>query len=315
MTTHPHDLDPSVLANLKAQAEADARVGALTAVPPDLVFSLLEAVELSWSWKASCHESDCYGSLIEEQRDQAKALLADMKLRVAQLLQNLKDSINKCGTCNGRGVWESDCPYCGDSTYDHNCVTETNKCERCAPARALVAIVESEGERRCPECSIIIPMCSCGEWDCGFYGHLRADCPSPRGHEYRKQEHARQDKREAEVKEMRAGVAKIKEEHERREAELKIHRETLIRTGQALGFRLPENPSAGLLSRVAPNVANMREDLGREISKLRSRQGLLRKVLKEDTRVRIQEEVVCAACLQNPCHDGCPIATALKLTS
>lgn len=42
-------------------------------------------------------------------------------------------------------------------------------------------------ERKCPECDITIPMCSCGVWDCGFYSHLGSDCPTERGASYRRQ--------------------------------------------------------------------------------------------------------------------------------
>ncbi len=42
-------------------------------------------------------------------------------------------------------------------------------------------------DRHCPECQKQIPVCSCGEWDCAFYKHLKDECPSERGAAYRKQ--------------------------------------------------------------------------------------------------------------------------------
>lgn len=43
-----------------------------------------------------------------------------------------------------------------------------------------------EPAQNCPECGILVPTCSCGIWDCGFYAdHLGLDCPSERGIQYR----------------------------------------------------------------------------------------------------------------------------------
>jgi len=34
-------------------------------------------------------------------------------------------------------------------------------------------------------CGQIIKLCTCGEWDCGFYKHLGSDCPTQEGVDYR----------------------------------------------------------------------------------------------------------------------------------
>jgi len=40
-------------------------------------------------------------------------------------------------------------------------------------------------DKPCPECGKILPVCTCGEWDCGLYAHFNEDCPSTRAAAYR----------------------------------------------------------------------------------------------------------------------------------
>ena len=72
---------------------------------------------------------------LERLRAETAAALADVA--------RLREALGKCPQCRGRGKYETDCRYCGDSTYDHNCVTEERDCPTCAPFRAALAATGS----------------------------------------------------------------------------------------------------------------------------------------------------------------------------
>jgi hypothetical protein len=61
-----------------------------------------------------------------------------------ELLDALKRFVSAC-RCNGTGTYESECPYCGDSTYDHYCKHEIRECfsEPCKVARQAIAKAEA----------------------------------------------------------------------------------------------------------------------------------------------------------------------------
>lgn len=49
-------------------------------------------------------------------------------------IRDLEGALKVCGECrgcNGKGSYMSDCSFCGDSTYDHECDDERVKCGMC----------------------------------------------------------------------------------------------------------------------------------------------------------------------------------------
>lgn len=56
------------------------------------------------------------------------------------LFQALVVASKLCQTCRGTGSYESDCPYCSDSGYDHACITQIRECAdpTCLATRAAL---------------------------------------------------------------------------------------------------------------------------------------------------------------------------------
>jgi hypothetical protein len=62
---------------------------------------------------------------------------AQLEAQAAAMREALKSW--RCPECRGAGRYETICRFCGDSTYDHDCVTETRDCCLCAPIRTALA--------------------------------------------------------------------------------------------------------------------------------------------------------------------------------
>lgn len=77
--------------------------------------------------------------------DESEEALVTLLRAIPALLdaaEALEGYAKQCPQCFGRGSYTEPCPYCGDSTYDHECPDETVTCAACAPARRALAALE-----------------------------------------------------------------------------------------------------------------------------------------------------------------------------
>ena len=83
--------------------------------------------------------------MLHDVANRVQSLTDAQSKREAELVEALRGFVSAC-RCKGTGTYESDCPYCGDSTYDHHCKHEIRECfsEQCEKARQ--AIAKEEGK-------------------------------------------------------------------------------------------------------------------------------------------------------------------------
>lgn len=64
----------------------------------------------------------------------------DAAAQPAKALDALRLAVKQC-SCRGRGVYDTHCTLCGDSTYDHACNYREESCTRdwCVAARAVLS--------------------------------------------------------------------------------------------------------------------------------------------------------------------------------
>ncbi|MFA5943213.1 MAG: hypothetical protein WC876_01965 [Candidatus Thermoplasmatota archaeon] len=91
--------------------------------------------------KAERDGAEITASNARSDRDSLAQRLAEAEGRAQRLTMAIDAQLKRCH-CHGTGRVDVPCPFCGDSTYDHECPTESRECENCKPLRAALAAPE-----------------------------------------------------------------------------------------------------------------------------------------------------------------------------
>jgi hypothetical protein len=83
--------------------------------------------------------------------DEGRGALAASEEKARGMCDALTKAIAKCSRCHGRGTHIEPCPYCGDSTYDHDCPDNDVECEECKPLRSIAALSSSPAPGAAPK--------------------------------------------------------------------------------------------------------------------------------------------------------------------
>jgi hypothetical protein len=160
------EMDAARARNVSTCAEADAMEAELRAKVEALT---KERDEFEKQAAASLDMAADTAEKWANEADELKASLSGALAREAGLRAVCEEQLKRC-RCHGSGRVVLPCPFCADSTHDHECADQTRECLGCKAFRAALS-TQLPPERTCPECHEG-PMdltCSC----CG-HGYSRS---------------------------------------------------------------------------------------------------------------------------------------------